>query len=274
MQSQTINEFLAWQQPVTRDIIANGVLPEGQVMLLFGLAGVWKSMLAIDLAYKISVGGIWLKYRVNRHRVLLINSEISKSSWQDRWIDYIQQQSRNSNNGVVNSNLRLTTDMELRLDTMAGIGNLVQHIKDHKIDVIVADPLYAATTGDLTKTADTSTLINNCKIACAQTGTAIVPIHHSHQPTFDPRTGGFVARKEYSMFGMSFLTNWPDTILEVKSVTGTGFPNSISIVPHKSRLAKWKPTGGVFWFDRIGMKFNYIGENSNDYESRSEEGIP
>lgn len=254
MNPETLDSFLQWRAPHRRQIISGGLLPAGQVMFIYGQYSTWKSWLAMDLAYNVSVGRPWLIFGTVTSKVLIINSEITKDSYQERWQGFV------SARGISpNGNLLVDTDMELGLDTTTQAQNLAILIKHYAIKLLIIDNLYSATFGDITKNTDANTFIRNAKRIATDSSVAVVIVHHSHQPMYDANKGQFISNSGYEMFGSSFFTNWADTIMEARNVFREGYPDSVAITPQKHRLAKVKPLTTVFRFNRRTTQFDYVG---------------
>ena len=252
MKPELLGDFLAWKAPNIPNIITGGLLPAGQVMFIYGEYGSWKSWLVMELAHSISEGRNWLVFGTNSSKVLIINSEITKASYQERWNNYVSARSISPN-----GNLLVDTDMELGLDTSGSLSELMNWVVVYNIKVIILDNLYSSTIGDLNKNTDASIFIRNCK-ALAALGVAVVVVHHTHQPIYDQVHGEFINLRGYEMFGSSYLTNWADTILEVKNVSIPGYNDTIKITPQKHRLTKLIPLTTMYQFSRREVRFRLI----------------
>ena len=252
MNPEPLSKFLTWKPPVRKQIVHDGLLPAGQVMFIYGEYSTFKSWLGMELAYTVSEGRNFLIHGTSASKVLIINSEITKDSYQERWQAYVQRR------GITPpDNLMVDTDMELGLDTAVAAQNLTLMINHYGIQLLVLDNLYSSTFGDITKNTDANLFIRNMK-RIADTGVAVVMIHHTHQPIYDANKGLFISNSGYEMFGSSFFTNWADTILEAKSTYVQGYPDSITLTPQKNRLAKVKPLTTVYQFSRSRLRFQIL----------------
>ena len=251
MNPETLTQFLAWKAPAREHILDGGILPAGQVMFIYGEYSTWKSWLAMDLAWAISTGTNWLAFGSKASKVLIVNSEITKDMYQERWESFVTWRQVQ-----LNGHLMVDTDMELGLDTTTSAQHLRLWIEHHHIKVLILDNLYSSTFGDITKNTDANAFIRNCKLI-ANMGVALVIVHHSHQPIVD-NTGKFVNLKGYNMFGSSFLTNWADTIMEVVNVDIPRYPDSIKITAQKHRLAKIAPLTTLWQFNRNQLRFDVL----------------
>jgi len=108
---ESLSDFLAWKPPVVQQLISNGILiPQGKI-ILFGPYKSWKSMTAIDLAFKLSSGQPWLGFNTHMSTVLVIQLEIPKAAYQQRVIKYTFGNKLNPSN-----NLFFMTTRHLKLD--------------------------------------------------------------------------------------------------------------------------------------------------------------
>tara|TARA_Y100000310_G_C20683177_1_gene817328 strand:+ start:2083 stop:2862 length:780 start_codon:yes stop_codon:yes gene_type:complete len=258
MNPETVKQFLAWVAPPRHEIIQGGLLPEGQIMFLYGGYSTWKSWLAMELAQSISTGEDWLIYGTEPHNVMILNCEIPKAEYQLRWKDYYAKRKFSSNGKSGKSaTLLVDSDMELALDTFTGLSTILQWLKHYKIKVLIVDNVYTAMNGDLTRNTDANIFIRNCK-RLQMAGIAIIFVHHARQAVYDNARGGFVRLRGYEMFGSSFLTNWADTIMEVVNVELPGYPDTVKITPQKHRLSALIPMSATLQFVRRTTDFQLL----------------
>jgi RecA-family ATPase len=218
---------------------------------LYGEYSTYKSWLAMDLAEAVSEGKSWLIYGSASTNVLVINSELDKQSYQDRWGAMVKGRPL-----TPNGRLFVETNLNLRLDAITGITDLISAITKFSIGLVILDNLYSSVGGDLNKNTDAKIFIDNCKYASSLTGVAFVVVHHSNQGTFDPTTGRIFNMKSYRMFGSSYLPNWFDTVMEVTRDESDGnYEENIQITPQKHRLCRYRPLGVQLKFNRADTKF-------------------
>jgi archaellum biogenesis ATPase FlaH len=263
MNPESIDSFLNWQAPYRPSLVQDRLLVPGSVMFIYGEYSTWKSWLAMDLAHSLADGKRWLIWNTLPTKVLIINAELPKGEYQDRWKAYLAHHKIK-----FPTNLMIDNDQELNLDSFAGINNHIQWLIHYQIKVIIIDNLYTSMIGDLTKNTDTNVLIRNLK-RLASLGIAIVPIHHARQERFDNH--GTVNQSAYEMFGSSFLTNWADTILETRNIYVPGHTDTITFTPQKHRLARLKPLSTIQCFNRSTLDFNIIVRTNDTAKSSSNE---
>jgi RecA-family ATPase len=86
MKPGTLAELIAWLPPPQLEIIKHGILPQGAVMIIYGMAGVYKTFLVMDMAASISVAKPWLIYPTVKANTLVLNTEMPKIESRKRWI--------------------------------------------------------------------------------------------------------------------------------------------------------------------------------------------
>lgn len=256
MNPESLDNFLAWQAPVQLSLVQNNLLTPGAVMFIYGEYSTWKSWLAMTLATNLVDGKPWLIWNTKPAKVLIVNAELSKASYQERWRNYLSKHKIKNRDGLVIEN-----DQELALDSYAGINNYVSWLEYHKIQVLIIDNLYTSMTGDLSKNTDANSLIRNVKRIQAL-GTAVVMVHHARQERFD--NIGTVNQRAYEMFGSSFLTNWADTILEARMGYAQGYSDVITLTPQKHRQSVLVPLTATYSFNRSKLKFDIVFRGQDD----------
>lgn len=256
MNPEPLDSFLAWQAPYQPSLIQNKLLTPGAVMFIYGEYSTWKSWLAMVLAHSLADGSMWLIWKTETAKVLIVNAELSKGAYQERWNAYL------SNHKVKHrENLIIENDQELSLDSFAGINNYVAWLQYYDIKVLIVDNLYTSMTGDLSKNTDANVLIRNVKRIQAL-GIAVVIVHHARQERFD--NYGVVNQRAYEMFGSSFLSNWADTILEARISTVDGYNDVITLTPQKHRQSMVVPLTALYSFNRNQLKFNVVFRGKDD----------
>jgi len=253
---ESLDKFLAWQAPYAPSLVQDKLLTPGSVMFIYGEYSTWKSWLAMALACSLADGKPWLIWNTTPTKVLIINTELPKGEYQDRWKAYLRLHPVEHP-----ENLMIANESELNLDAHGGISDHISWLQYHKIKVMIPDNLYTSMLGDLTKNTDTNVLIRNLK-RLVPLGISVVPIHHSRQERFD--NYGKVNQRAYEMFGSSFLTNWADTILETKEIYVSGHTDTITLTPQKHRLSRLRPLTTIQEFNRRTLEFNTIIRTDND----------
>lgn len=159
-----------------------GVLPKGELGVIYGPPGSGKSFWALDLCMAISRGEAWCGKRVHKARVGYVAAE-GAGGFRNRLQAYRDHHG-------------LDLDTEL-LKVMAGAPNLIEKAdvvalgnainSAGGLDLIVYDTLARGTTGaDENSAKDMGLAISNCRLLHDVTGAMIVLVHHSGK---DPSKG-------------------------------------------------------------------------------------
>jgi RecA-family ATPase len=249
MSALTFRELMEWKAPSYRPIIGYDLLPRGQVCVLYGEEGTWKSWIALKLADAVSKGEVWMSYPTIQSRVLLLNTEITQAQYQKRVRTYAQK-THAEFNGV-----KFSTDLERKLDTTLGLNATVVEVNDALADIIIIDDLYRAMAGDMTKSLDVNRLLDNLNKLRVVTNCAIFIIAHARQAAYDTVIGDTVRQGTSELFGMTFLKNWFDTILEVRHTEIANVPEAITLTPQKHRLMEFDPLPTTWRVNRPKLSF-------------------
>ncbi|KKM97885.1 hypothetical protein LCGC14_1163570 [marine sediment metagenome] len=256
MNPESLDNFLAWQPPVQQSLVQNNLLTPGSVMFIYGEYSTWKSWLAMVLATSLVDGKPWLIWDTEPVKVLMVNAELSKASYQKRWQGYLGKHKLKNRSSLIIEN-----DQELALDSYAGINNYISWLTFNKVQVLIIDNLYTSMTGDLSKNTDANALIRNMKRVQAE-GIAVVIVHHARQERFD--NYGTVNQRAYEMFGSSFLSNWADTIMEARLGYAQGYSDVITLTPQKHRQSILVPLTPVLAFNRSKLQFDTVFRGQDD----------
>ncbi len=247
----TLAEFLAWNPPEVKEIVKY-LYPAGSVNFIYGDFHTWKSWIAKELAISVSQGIPWFGYPTTKSKVMLINTELPAANWQGRW-----KALKQTRNIAVNGNLYAYTTHDLKIDTSQGITKLRAMVVDLQIEMIIVDNLINGFWGDITRNTDTNGLINNCKQLTMDLNRTIAFIHHARQGFVDNR-GQRIRQGGFEMFGSSFLTNWADTILEVRHEFVPRQPDVIRINAQKHRNSRFVPPDILTRFNRQRLVFEPV----------------
>ena len=248
---KTLSQLLSWKPPLYNDIIGWGVLPQNQMMVLYGEEETWKSWMALEAVWSVSLGSPngWLGFPVVQHRVMVLNTEITEAMYQER--AKVMSQSR----GPLENNAFFVTDLDRKIDTARGINDTITELKSCKAELFILDDLYRAVMGNLAQGPDVNRLIDSLNKIRKEAGVAILIIHHSRQADHDG-TGRLVRLGTSEMYGASFLKDHFDTIFSVtKGKEVMPGLESITIEPQKQRLASFKLPTREWLVRRKDMRF-------------------
>jgi RecA-family ATPase len=255
VKAESITEILSWTPPEVRTIIGNNeeaiLVPQGKA-IIFGEFGSWKSMLSLDLGIRVSYGMPWLGFRTAHQRVAYLQTEISKLGMHQRLSKYIPGNKIPlpvPNFWSINEHYyKLDRDITSELGKM-----LIQH----RIQLLIIDPIYMTTSGDVAKGWDTQQLLTIVDDIINKYRVAVILIGHVKKPSKDGQGKEVAASNQgYELMGSSFFANWADTLIHVEPVRqldGSVILNFVK-VRHSSRAI---PSVGVK-IDRATLHASYV----------------
>lgn len=266
MRPESVQEFLARRPEPKREIVKLGVLEHDSVLILWGATGVGKSWIAMKLGWSVACGRNWMGFQTVPHRVLLLNTEIPRESYQERVRAYAKL------HGVPDG-LSIVTDLERKLDTPKGLTELAEEIEISGADVVVLDPLYLAMAGDMTKAPDMQRFLDSLNKLRSGKPLAFVIVNHSVKAQTD-MFGERVERGSNAMAGYHTLADFADTIIEVRSGVEYNSPPKevVTLAPQKFRRspALLTQTTWAVARDRLDYDFLRIGDERGERRSRSD----
>jgi len=183
----TTTELLNWSPTPQQSLIGRGLchilLPETK-LIIFGEAETWKSMLTIDIAYKLSTGADWLGYNTAKSLVYLLQTEIPQLQLKRRIVKYIR------GNGISLNGATpwLCTEIYTKLDKGWGFGELDKELErvfgsnQEVKPVLIIDPIYAVVSGKLSDSYDMGQFRDRLQALIAKYHLAIILVHHTRKP--------------------------------------------------------------------------------------------
>ena len=207
---ESLTDFLAWKAPYIKYLIGNGILiPQGKI-ILFGPYKSWKSMTAIDLAFKLSSGKPWLGFPTTLSSVLIIQIEIPKAAYQERVIKYTLGNHLNPA-----SNLHFITTNYLKLDKGWGQQLLESWITTTQANVVIVDPMFKVVSGRLTDEYDVRQFTDRLDEVIGKHKVSMVIIHHEGKDLIVE--GERYDRGADAAFGSAVLGWWCDSSIELRA---------------------------------------------------------
>jgi len=207
---ESFGDFLAWKPPYIQQLIGNGILiPQGKI-ILFGPYKSWKSMTAIDLAFKLSTGQPWLGFKTTLSTVLVVQLEIPKAAYQQRIVKYALGNHLNPSN-----NLFLITIRNLKLDKGWGIALLDQWITETHAQVVIIDPIFKVVSGRLTDEWDVRQFTDRMDETIEKHRVSIILIHHEGKDWIVE--GERYDRGADASFGSAVFGWWCDSSIELRT---------------------------------------------------------
>ncbi len=206
----TPNELLAWRPPSQEYIITNDILLDQGTLGIYAAEGAWKSMLAIDMMYRIATGKSWFGFDTIASPVYYFQSEIPQRPLQKRSIKY------QLGNQITTDNCWLATDLYEKVDKGWGATLMERELDRTNPKVLIIDPLYNSTSTKLVDDYEVGLLLDRFNQWRKKYKCAIILIHHNRQEEHSEGESYHYGTEEW--FGSSRFKRWLDTMIYVKLV--------------------------------------------------------
>ena len=175
---ESLEDAFEHPEPLAPELI-EGVLRIGHKMLLSGPSKAGKSFALLMLAIALAEGGRWMGLQCRKSRVLYVNLEIDRRSFQRRFIDaYAALEERY---GIVRTNSKGVSVWNLRGKSQPLsklLPALVRRCIKNNIEVVIVDPIYKVMTGDENSAGDMAAFSNMFDALCDQAGVSAIYCHH------------------------------------------------------------------------------------------------
>jgi len=228
----TPNELMVWRPPYQEYIITNDILLAQGTLGIYGAEGRWKSMLAIDLMYKVAMGRDWFSFNTVASPVYYFQSEIPQRPLQKRSTKY------QLGNQVATDNCWLATDLFEKIDKGWGASLMERELDRTHPKVLIVDPIYNSVSAKLVEDYDVGLVIDRLNQWRKKYGCAIVLIHHDRQEEHKEGQTFHYGTDEW--FGSSRWKRWLDTMIYVELLNDDGQLVDLRLTFEKTRHAESK----------------------------------
>lgn len=206
----TPNELMAWKAPYQEYIISNDILLTQGTMGIYGAEGVFKSMLALDMMYRIATGKPWFDFQTFASPTYYFQSEIPQRPLQKRSVKY------QLGNSITTDNCWLATDLYEKIDKGWGASLMERELDRTNPKLLIVDPIYNCVSGKLVDDYDVGLVIDRFNQWRKRYGLAVVLIHHDRQEEHAEGQTFHYGTDEW--FGSSRWKRWLDTMLYVELI--------------------------------------------------------
>ena len=210
MKGLTLNELIQWRPPFQEYIISNDILLTQGTMVIYGAEATWKSMLALDLTFRIAAGKEWFGFKTFASPVYSFQSEIPQSPLRKRAMKYALGNKNSSDN------LWFCTELYEKIDKGWGYSELEKEIVRTSPRVLVIDPIYNSVGAKLVDDYEVGLFLDRMNMLRSKYKIAIIFIHHDRQAEHSEGEAFHYGTDE--MFGSSRFKRWFDTITYIKLV--------------------------------------------------------
>ncbi len=187
------------------EIINNGIMAPGQLVLLVGAPKTGKTLLALDMveaiANKRKIG--WLDFKIDKHcKVLFLSGEGGGKLLQDR----IKKRGMNKET-LSNVNFWWPEDREkVKINKEESVTQVIKLVNQTESEVLFIDPFIKFHEFDENSTQDMAALMDSLWDIREQTGAALVLVHHTRKGGVNSRNGSLMESR-----GSSALAGEIDT---------------------------------------------------------------
>lgn len=188
MESISMGELLEWKE--TRKFYCFPLLPEKSTMFFAAPPKMYKTILAMQFAYKLVAGGDFFGWEINKRveRLLYVEQEIGRPETRDR----ISRMHNSFKAEGVAERVRFITRPKQRysLDIgTKGFESLEEEIKAYKPEVIFIDPFRKITSKDENSSTEMTKVFAAMTALQEQYDLTFVIVHHSGKPSDNRKQG-------------------------------------------------------------------------------------
>jgi len=228
----TLNELIAWKPPYQEYIISNDILLTQGTMCIYGAEATWKSMLALDMTFRIATGRDWFDFKTIASSVYSFQSEIPQRPLQKRAMKYAL------GNSLSSDNFWLCTELYEKIDKGWGYTELEKEITRTGARVLIIDPIYNSVSARLVDDYEVGLFLDRLNMLRSKYKVAIVLVHHNRQAEHGEGETYHYGTDE--LFGSSRFKRWLDTIIYVDLVNDGDYVVDLKLVFEKTRHTETK----------------------------------
>lgn len=166
--------------------IVNDVFTEGEIGLLVGDGGSFKSTAAINMACAIAGGyPVWGRHQAQRRSALIVSAEDSLDVVMMRINAFVAGHEWDRTRVLENVHLFTTTDVTLA--TASWQQHIINEAKRIDAGMIVLDPFAELINGDENSNSEIRPIVKFLRSLGRQTGAAVIVVHHAGKQGQDKR---------------------------------------------------------------------------------------
>jgi len=211
MRGLTLNELIQWRPPFQEWIISNDILLTQGTMMIYGAESTWKSMLALDLTFRIATGKDWFNFKTIASPVYSFQSEIPQSPFRKRAIKYA------TGNSLTSESIWFCTELYEKVDKGWGYTELDREMARTNPKVLIIDPIYNSVSAKLVDDYEVGLFLDRLNMLRDKYKLAIILIHHNRQAEHGEGETYHYGTDE--LFGSSRFKRWLDTIIYVEMIS-------------------------------------------------------
>ncbi len=203
-------EFLKWKPPKLKAIIGDGLMYEGNKVLLYGKYKGYKSMVCMRFALSLVTGKPWLGFQLPEEGTscMYLQLEMSEPLLQQRYL----VMTGGERHFEKKTPFHLWTEFFLKLDSEKGLHTLMENLEIHKPEVLIIDPLYKIMTGNISDAQSVAKMLDGLDAVLAEfPHMSMMLINHTRKASDGDDNWG-----SDDMIGSSIFSNWADSIIKIE----------------------------------------------------------
>jgi hypothetical protein len=247
-----------------RPWIIPGALLAGSTHILAAPGGTGKSVFTLQMALMLASGRPWAKWQPKKKcRVLIINAEDDIDEQRRRMVAARSVMGFGADRGMIMladapENILMSTPDPVKKSLIATplVGQLVDIIRHHKIDVVIVDPFAETFDGDENSNGDTKWAMKIWRDQIARpTGCAVYLVHHTTKGSEDKagsadviRGGGAIVNSARLAATLFVMTKGEAGPLFVKE------DDRFRYVRYDDAKSNNSLVGGRTWFEKVSVR--------------------
>jgi len=209
-------DFIDYKFPYLKPIIGDGLMYEGNKVLLYGKYKSMKSMVCMRFALNLAQGKPWLGFGLPEDGTssLYLQLEMSEPLLQQRFLTMTGGE-RKFDKKVP---FHLWTEFFLKLDTNEGIDTVGKALEKHSPEVLIIDPLYKIMTGNISDAQSVAAMLDGLDTLLANfPHLSMMLVNHTRKSSEGDDSWG-----SDDMIGSSIFSNWADSIIKIEKTDVEG----------------------------------------------------
>ena len=210
-----MNRFLDDEPEEVEEYIGRRILVPGSRLMVFGPAGVGKTILVENMAFALAKGDSWVGFDIPKpRRVIYLQSEVSDDYFWQRTTQ--MEEHYGIRNTTAAERLFLHRDVDLRLDRQAGFDKVSAWLELVRPDVLIVDPFYMYCSVSDTDLAGTKKFVTDVNLLIEKFKIAFVLVHNSRQEQRDQMGRGYNTGMGEARGSTVLTQDWPDVSIQFR----------------------------------------------------------
>ena len=162
--------------PPLKPELIEGILRTSHKMIIASTSKAGKTFILMELAMAIAEGMNWIGHRCKQGKVLYINMELDKDSFDNRFKDIYRRMGMDVGNHVENIDIWNLRGADKTISELAPF--VINRMRDQGYLAVMIDPLYKVLEGDENSNGDVARVVAKFDKIAEETGAAVIYAHH------------------------------------------------------------------------------------------------